>query len=67
MTVTRMTGLVKIGLFFSMVLAGTAAAAESCQTTVGRLATVEGQVEVQRTGNPNWQAIYARAIPSVPE
>jgi tetratricopeptide (TPR) repeat protein len=39
-----------------MTLAGAAVAAESCQTVVGRLATVEGQVEVQRTGSPNWQA-----------
>lgn len=56
MTVTRITGFVISGMFILMVLASTAAVAESCQTTVGRLATVEGQVEVQRTGSPNWQA-----------
>jgi tetratricopeptide (TPR) repeat protein len=31
-------------------------AAEPCATVVGRLATLEGKVEVQRTGSPNWQA-----------
>jgi len=31
------------------------AAAEPCDTVVGRLATLEGKVEVQRTGSPNWQ------------
>ncbi|MCK5383734.1 MAG: FecR domain-containing protein, partial [Gammaproteobacteria bacterium] len=37
-------------------LTGAAVAAEPCQTVVGRLATVDGQVEVQRTGASNWQA-----------
>jgi ferric-dicitrate binding protein FerR (iron transport regulator) len=43
-------------MLFSMMFAGAAVAAGACQTVVGRLATVEGQVEVQRTGSPNWQA-----------
>ena len=56
MTVTRLVRIVVSGILFSMMLAGAAVAAEPCQTVVGRLATVEGQVEVQRTGSPNWQA-----------
>ena len=56
MTVTRMSGFVVSGMLFLLALASTAAVADSCQITVGRLATVEGQVEVQRTGSPNWLA-----------
>jgi tetratricopeptide (TPR) repeat protein/opacity protein-like surface antigen len=55
MIVTRLVRIIVNGVLFSMMLAG-AAAAEPCETVVGRLATVEGQVEVQRTGSPNWQA-----------
>ena len=56
MTVTRLIGFVASSIVFSMILAGAAVAAESCQSVVGRLATVEGQVEVQRTGSANWQS-----------
>jgi len=55
MTVTRLAGFVISGIIFLLMFAGAAVAAESCQTVVGRLATVEGQVEVQRTGSPGWQ------------
>ena len=56
MTVTRLLRIIVGGFLFSMMLAGTAVAAETCQTVVGRLATAEGQVELQRTGSPSWQA-----------
>ena len=56
MAVTRLTGLILSGLFFALMLAGAAVAADSCQTVVGRLATVEGQVDVQRTGSPGWES-----------
>jgi tetratricopeptide (TPR) repeat protein len=56
MAVTRLVRIVLSCISFAMILAGTGAvAAESCQMVVGRLATAEGQVEVQRTGTPSWQ------------
>ena len=56
MAVIRLAGLVISGILFSLMFAGAAVAADACQTVVGRLATVEGQIEVQRTGAPNWQS-----------
>jgi Tfp pilus assembly protein PilF len=56
MIVTRLVRIIASGVLFSMMPADAAVAAEPCQTVVGRLATAEGQVEVQRTGAPNWQA-----------
>jgi len=56
MNVVRLAGIIAGSILFSMMLAGAAVAAESCQTVVGRLATVEGQVEVQGTGAQSWQA-----------
>jgi len=38
-----------------LVLAIPALATEGCEVTVGRLATLEGQVEVQKTGMASWQ------------
>jgi tetratricopeptide (TPR) repeat protein len=55
MAITRLARTVLGGIFFTIIFASTALAAENCQTVVGRLATVDGQVEVQRMGNPNWQ------------
>jgi len=54
MAVARQAGTLLSGVFFMMVFAGSVAA-ETCQTVVGRLASVDGQVEVQRTGASRWQ------------
>ncbi len=61
MAVIRLVGIVLSGVLFSLMLSGAAVAAEPCQTVVGRLATVDGQVEVQRTGASSWQAVVLGA------
>jgi len=55
MKITRLFRLT-IGITLLFVLQATAAAAAgTCEVAVGRLATVEGQVEVQQTGMASWQ------------
>jgi len=56
MRVTRLVWIKASCILFSILTAGSALAAENCQTVVGHLATAEGQVEVQRSGSPAWQA-----------
>jgi len=55
MTNTRYASLATGVAFLLMLLLGTAHAAQTCEVTVGSLATMEGQVEVQRTGMASWR------------
>ena len=56
MAITRLARTVLGGIFFTIIFASTAVASDNCQTVVGRLATVDGQVEIQRTGASSWQS-----------
>ena len=56
MAITRLARTVLGAIFFTIILASTAVASDNCQAVVGRLATVDGQVEVQKTGASSWQA-----------
>jgi len=55
MTIARLFHITAgITILFALQTTG-AFAADSCEVKVGRLATVEGQVEVQRTGMASWR------------
>jgi len=55
MTMTRISRVATRVTWVLVMLANPVFAADSCEVTVGRLATLEGQVEVQRTGMASWR------------
>jgi tetratricopeptide (TPR) repeat protein len=57
MAIVRLVRAVLGGVVFTILFAATAVASENCQKVVCRLVTVDGQVEVQRTGASSWQAV----------
>jgi len=56
MVYTRLVPLCGVAALLVFSFAGSLFAAEACDVVVGRLATVEGRVELQRSGASGWQA-----------
>ena len=57
MTLSRIARMIAASMFRIFSVAGEALAAGACDVPVGRLASVEGRIEVQRTGTSSWQVV----------
>ena len=55
MTITPISHFATAVAWVLVLVANQALAADTCEVTVGRLATLEGQVEVQQTGMASWR------------
>jgi hypothetical protein len=58
MKTPRLACVVKGSAIILLLLAGVARAAETCEPVVGTLVTVEGRVDVQRTGSGTWSPAH---------